>query len=537
MDMVITVMGIIKKINKNIYTQLGFLMSIALPSSFAVAGDWDFRPNFGLTETYTNNVELTTADHHSSVVSQLIAGLNTTYNSREVDFSFSASETYAAYSHNSDLNDNYQTANVNGLFSLWRDGPKLIARSQISNISQNGANNSLADLVSGDTVQSRSHSAGFQYQTANSSQIFSGSIIYSLTETEDSIGESKGYTANINSQNGNSARHVFWQVSSLYSDRKNVNSSGTNYNLDAQIGAITAFKLNPFIRVYREDISGTAAGTRQNNANSWGPGIRWQATDHLYIDVSYNYIQDKTSSDDYIATNINWQPSQRSSLVAGYNQRFFGDSYNLNFSHKTKRLTNTISYDETLEIHDRDGFIEVTLGEAWCPVGGPFDASSCFPVSQPPSDTNGFILVPIVGLEPVESNEFSLNKRLAWSSTLTLSRTTFIVDIATREREGLGTSSLNDNFDISLSATRKLSPKSNLKFLVSYRESTYNTSSDTVVGAKQDDTYKTISATYNKSLASSLSGYFTIKYLDRESTQFDRSYDEVRANINITKEF
>ncbi|MDX2367679.1 MAG: TIGR03016 family PEP-CTERM system-associated outer membrane protein [Colwellia sp.] len=535
--MAITAMVTVKNTDNYIYTKLGFLMSITLASSFAIAGDWDFKPNFGLTETYTDNVELAAFNHQSSVVSQIIAGLNTSYASREVEFSFSGTQTYAAYSHNSELNDDYQTAQFNSLFSLWRDGPKLIASSQISNVSQNGADNSLADLVSSDTVQSRSHSAGLQYLTANSHHNFSGSIIYSLTETEDSIGENKGYTANINSQNGNSARHVFWQISGLYSDRTNGNSTGTNYNLDAQMGAITTFKLNPFIRIYRENITGTAAGTSQNNSNSWGPGLRWQASDHLYIDVSYNYVEDKASSDDYIATNINWQPSQRTSLLAGYNQRFFGDSYNLNFSNKTKRLTNKISYDETVEVFDRDSFEEVTLGQIWCPVGGPFDVSSCFPLSQPPSDTSGYILVPIIGLTPVENNEFSLNKQLAWNSTLSLSRTTFTLDIATRKREGLSSDSLNDNFDISLSATRKLSPRSDLKFLVSYRETTYGTSSDTVVDAKQDDTYKTISATYNKSLASSLSGDFTIKYLDRESTQLGRSYDEIRASINITKDF
>lgn len=535
--MAITAMGIINKINNNIYTKLGTLLSITLASSIAVAGDWDFKPNFGLTETYSNNVELTTFDHHSSVVSQIITGLNTTYKSREVDFSFSGKETYATYSHNSKLNNDYQTAQMNGLFSLWRDGPKLMASSQITNVSQNGADNSLADLVSGDTVQRRSHSAGLKYQTANNSHTLNSSIIYSLTETEDSVGESKGYTANINSQNGNSARHVFWKISGLYSDRINTNSTGTNYTLDAQIGTITAIKLNPFIRIYRENITGTAAGTNQNNTNSWGPGVRWQASDHFYIDVSYNLVEDKTASDDYIATNINWQPSQRTLLVAGFSQRFFGDSYNLNFSHKTKRLTNSISYDETIEIFDRDSFELVTLGEFWCPIGAPFDAALCFSASQPPSDTSGFELRSLTGLQSVENNEFSLNKRLAWNSTLALSRTTFTLNITTRERQSLSTGSLNDNLNISLSATRKLSPKSDLKFLVSYLNSSYDTSSDSVVNTKQDDTYKTISATYNKSLASSLSGYFTIQYLDRESTQFDRSYDEIRAYINITKDF
>jgi len=506
----------VKNINNNLYAKLGLLMSITLASSFTIAGDWDFKPNLGLTETYSNNVELSTFDRQSSLVSQIIAGLNTTYKSREVDFSFSGTQTYAAYSHNSELNSDYQSAQINGLFSLWRDGPKLVASSRISNVSQNGTNNSLSDIVSGDTVQRRSHSAGFQYQTANSSHNLSARIIYSLTETGDSIGESKGYTTNVNSQNGNNARRVFWQVSGLYSDRTNANSTGKNYNIDAQIGAISPFKFNPFIRIYREDITGTAAGTSQNNTNSWGPGLRWQASEHFYIDVSYNYVEDKASSDNYIATNINWQPSQRTSLVAGYSQRFFGKSYNLNFSHKIKKLTNKISYNETVQIYDRDSF-EAT---------------------QPPIDTtSGSILDTTTGLTLVENNEFSLNKELTWNSTLALSRTTFTLDVSTRKREGLSTDSLNDNFDISLAATRKLSPKSGLKLLVSYRESTYGTSSDPIVDTKQDDTYKTISGTYNKSVASSLSGYFTIQYLDRESTQLSRSYDEVRAYINIKKDF
>ncbi|MCW9080673.1 MAG: TIGR03016 family PEP-CTERM system-associated outer membrane protein [Colwellia sp.] len=534
--MAIMAMDMAKNINKKRLNKLSCFIFLNLASSIAVAGEWTFEPNLGLTETYSNNVELTPVDHQSSVVSQLIAGFDAKFKSREVDFSFSGTETFAAYSHDSDLNDDYQTASVDGLISLWRDGPKFIATSHLTNVSQNNANNSLADLVSGDTVQQRFHSAGIQYQTANSSHNFNGSVIYSLTETEDSIGESKGYTAIMNSENGNAARHVFWSLSGQYTDRKNNNTTGTNYSIEAQVGAITSIKLNPFIRFYDEDVTGIGLNNSKTSTLSWGPGVRWQASEHFYIDLSYNYVDDKTASDDYVATNINWQPSQRTSLIAGYNQRFFGDSYNLDFSHRTKRLANTISYHETLEIYDRDSFEEVGLGEFWCPVGGPFNANSCFPSSQPPNDTAGFILVPLSGLEPVENNEFSLNKRLAWNSILTLSRTTFTFDISTRERENLSTGILDDNFDISLSATRTLSPRSNLKFLTSYREATFD-KNFSPTAPRQEDTYKTFSTTYNRNLASSLSAYFTLQYLERESSRITLTYDEVRAYINITKDF
>lgn len=536
MYMAIMAMGMAKNSNKKRLNRLSVLLSLTLASSVALAGEWSFEPNIGITETYSNNVELTSANHQSSVVSQFIASLDAKFKSREVDFSFSGTKTYAAYSHNSDLNNDYQSASVDGLFSLWRDGPKLIASSRVTNISQNSANNSLADLVSGDTVQQLTHTSGLQYQTANSSHNFNGSLIYNLTETEDSIGESKGYSATISSTNGNAARNVFWSLSALYSDRENTNSTGSNYSIEAQIGAITSFKLNPFLRFYDEDITGTAAGTNQATTSSWGPGIRWQASDHFYIDVSYNYVEDKTASDDYIATNINWQPSQRTSLVAGYNKRFFGSSYNLDLSHKTKRLTNKISYQESIEVFDRNSFQEFNLGEFWCPNDRPFDANTCLPSTQPPTDTTGFILVPLTGLAPVENNEFSLNKRLAWNSTLSLSRTTFAFDVGTTERKSLSTGIITGNLNASLSATRTLSPRSSLKLLASYREAIFD-KNFVPTNPRQDDTYKTVSATYNRSLASSLSAYFTLQYLERESSQVALTYEEIRAYINITKDF
>jgi len=498
-------MATVRKINSVYPFNVAALLPWFIISSTAFAGEWKFEPNLGMTETYTNNVELTPSAHQSSLVSQLVAGIDTTFKSREVDFSFSGTQTYAAYSHNSDLNDDYQTANVEGLFTLWRDGPKFIASSSLTNISKNNANNSLADLVSGDTVQQKHYSSGLQYQKSNSSHNFAGSVIYSLTEAEDNIGESKGYTANISSKNGNGARNVFWQLTGQYTDRQNGNTDGTNYNIEAQIGAITSLKLSPFLRFYDEDITGTAAGTNQTTTQSWGPGIRWQASDHFYIDVSYNYVKDKAASDDYIVTNINWQPSQRTSLIAGYNQRFFGDSYNLDFSHKTKRLSNKISYHETIEIFDRDSFQEVDL-------------------------------VSFSGLEPVKNNEFSLNKRLAWNTTLTLSRTSFAFDIATRERESLSSGIVDDNIDVSLSATRTLSPRSSLRLLTSYSEAVFD-KNFSPTNPRQEDIYKTVSVTYNKSLASSLSTYFTLQYLERESSQAIYTYEEIRAYINITKDF
>jgi hypothetical protein len=379
----------------------------------------------------------------------------------------------------------------------------MIASSAITNVSQNDGNNSLADLVSGDTVQQRNHSAGLQYNTANSDYSLSSSLIYNLLETEDNIGESNGYTALVNSENGNAARYVFWQVDGSFSNRENDGFTSENYNIETKLGAITPYKINPFIRLYNERVTGTLAGSNPDSIPSWGPGFRYQVAKHFIIDVSYNYVRDSTeASDDYLAADIDWQPSSRTSLKAGYSKRFFGDSYELDFSHRTRRLTNNISYHETIEVFDRNNFQQNT---------------------------------PDNSLELAENNEFSLNKRLVWTSTLALTRTTFSLDLSNRDRESLSTGIIDNYLDARFSVTRRMNTRSDITVYVDYSKNVFD--KDRPEGPRQEDIYKTLSTTYNRSLASSLNAFLTLQYLDRESNVERLPYTEARASINLTKDF
>ena len=534
--MAIMAMDMANKINKKLLL-LPLLLSAQLQ-----ADEWTFEPNLGVTETYSNNVELRANNPESSFVSQLIGGINAEYKSNSANGTFSGSKSYLNYSHDSELNDDYRTLNADGSFSLWSDGPVLVATASIDNISRNDADNSYSDIISGDTIESERYGAGIQYNTGNSHYALQSSLMFNQVKTEDQLGESEGYYFQLGAQNGNAARYAFWQLNSSYSNRKQnsynsltAGNDGEHYIVDAKIGAITSFAFNPFVRFYDEDVSGSAAGNGLDTTSAWGPGLRWLATPHIIIDLSYNFVADKTVSDDYVAANINWEPSARTSLTAGYNKRFFGDSYQLDFSHRTRRLTNKITYYESLEVFDRSNYQEVT-SEFWCPVndfeGNPAD---CFPVNQPPNNQGDYQLIPVSGLILIENNEYSLNKRLAWSSILKLSRTTFALNIATNNRESLETKILDDYYDASLKATRKISPKSSLSLTGSFRHTIFDKNNPG--GSRQEDYYRTVSSTYSISLASSLLSNFTLRYINRSSTVARYTYDEVRAALNITKEF
>jgi len=503
--MAITAMGIIKKINKSHIANrcVATLLTWVIAPTLVLAGDWQLTPNLNVDETFTDNVELTSLNTTSSFITQTIAGLDAEYSSSLTTLHWSGTQIYAIYSHNSELNDDFRTLNADGQHSFWRGGPVFTASANIANVTQNSANNSLADLVSADTVEQKNYSAGLKYNFGNSSYSVTSSVNYNITRAEDNIGDNNGFTAKLGSENGNNARRLYWQLNANYTKRKqkSTENDGENYTVEALLGAITSWDLNPFIRYYDESIQGTGVNTNLNITSSWGPGIRWLATPHIIVDLSYNFVADETVSDNYFDTSIEWEPSARTSLTLGYSQRFFGDSYDLNFQHRTKRLTNSISYHENLQVFDRNTFQEVTPGDP----------------------------------ELVESNEYSLNKSFAWSSQLQLSRTSFGISVSTNERTNLNTNIVDDTFSSSINVTRTISPKSNLSLSAEFSYSIYD--KDNPAGSRQEDYYRTISANFTRNLASSLSCNFTMRHINRDSTIDRFSYDEVRAIINITKEF
>lgn len=502
MNMAIMAMGIIKKINITTPCLATLLIGLILPTS-VLAGDWQLKPNLNLDETFTDNIALTSVDNTSSFVTQTIAGLDAEYQSSLTTLNLSGTQIYALYSHDSELNNDFRTLNTYGQHFFWSGGPMLTASVNVANISRNNASNEFADLVSGETVEQKNYSTGLQYNFGNSSYSVTSSINYNITRAEDNIGDNNGFITQLSSENGNNARHLYWQLSADYTKRKqrNTQNEGENHTVEALLGAITSWNLNPFVRYYDENIQGTGVNQNLNSTSSWGPGIRWLATPHIMIDLSYNFVADETVSDDYLDTSIQWEPSARTSLTFGYSQRFFGDSYNLNFQHKTKRLTNTITYDESLEVFDRNSFQEGTSDD----------------------------------IELVQSNEFSLNKRFNWSSQLQFSRTAFGLNISANERTSLETNLVDNTLGANISVTRVISPKSNLSLSAAFNYSIYD--KDNPAGSLQENYYRTVSANFTRNLAYSLSCNFTVQHVNRDSTIDRFSYNELRAIINITKEF
>jgi len=506
---------------------------------YSFAGDWQFTPALIIDETYSDNVELTVTDEISSLVSQTGISIDNQYKSQYLEFDFSSESIYAMYSHDHDIDDDFHKLNSSFNLKLGKRGFSLFGQATVDNRAKSGARNGLADIVSGDTTRVETYSGGIKYAVLNSDFKLTSSLAYNLTQAEDSIGDQKGYNATLFSQNGRSANVIFWDADGTYRERRNNDLSAKNYRGEFKLGLITSWKLNPFLRYYDEDSKGSLSRGQKTESNSYGIGIRWLVLPSIYLDLSYNkpigtaLDLDGNEQKEYVDTSLNWQPSVRTKLEVNFSQRFYGDSYALNFSHQNKRLTNSIEFKEIIQSFTRNNYNPIALGSFWCPSGNTSDLNNCFISDSGNINFDHFQLINLTDFELIEDDVLSLNKTLSWNSALKLPRTSYNLNAKASERENLETRNKDYFTSIEFSIERKVSGRSNINIKTSYTDNIFQKSTN----LERQDRYRRITLGYSKSLGSNISFDFDLGHINRSSNTQQLNYQEGRVTFKIKKEF
>ncbi len=530
-------------------TKLSAVFISLICANVASAGDWQFDPSIKLDETYTNNVGLVNNNETSSLVSQTALEINTTYKAQQALFNFTSQSNYAMYSHNHELDNDYHTLTSDLRLELWPNGIILVGTANVGNQSKNSSRNALADIVSADTVQVETYSGGVEYNVNNSTFVINSSLGFRQTHSEDNIGDREGVVAQLNSTNGTGARHFFWQLDHNYQELKNNNQNGKLSESELIMGLITDYKINPFLRYYHEDNSGDIRNpNRSIESNSYGFGVRWVLTPRLYLDTSYNKpIGSKLNIDgdeqkEYVNAAIKWQPSSRTRLKANISERFYGNSYGLNLTHQNRRLTNTISYVESVQTLTRNNFVANIVGYYFCPNNAINsieeciikDGSTIFPNNPSVPENPGYQIFPIQDFTLVEDNVFSLNKTFAWSSVLSLPRTTVSLNANQQNRDNLDTRIEDELNSASINISRKVSGRSSVSLNVSYTETKFQIDTE----FERSDRYRRYQLGFKKSLNSKLSFDLVVSFLNRRTdNSLLNNYDEGRISAKITKGF
>ena len=516
-------------------------------SNFVFAGDWKFDPSIIIDETFSDNVSLTANNEQSSLVTQ--AGLNiaSTYTAQQVLFNFSSQSSYALYSHNHDLDKDYQTLASDLRLELWPNGIVVFGGVNISNQSRNRSRNALADIVSADTVQVETYNGGIEYNINNSAYVVNSSIGYKKSNSADNIGNRESVAAQLSSTNGAGARHAFWELQHNYQEQKNNGNNGKQSQSEAIIGLITDYNINPFVRYYNEDNSGNINTTNRSlESNSYGLGVRWLISPRLRLDASYNKpIGDKLDVDNdeekaYVDAAVLWQPSPRTKLSANISERFYGTSYGLDLTHSNRRLTNTISYVEDIQTFTRNNFVPNIIGFYFCPNDFSqieeciiSEGDTIIPEIPNEPDGQGFVILAIQDFTLSEDNIYSLNKTFSWTSKLALPRTTISINTNQQNRENLDSNIEDQLSGVSLNVSRKLSGRSSVSVNLSYTETSLQLDTE----FERTDRYRRYQLSYERSLNSALSFNVAVSQLNRSSNNALLNYDEGRISAKITKGF
>ncbi len=516
---------------------------IATISPSTLANVWQFDPTIRINETYTDNVDIEPSDKTSSFVNQLGVGATANYLSNNTALNVETEVLYTSYSHDSDLNDIFLTLASDVRINLGATGLALTGSASITNRPRNSSINPYADLISGDTTQFEQYSTGLSYNINNQKYILSSSLVYNTSRSEDNIGERNGYSANINSTNGTNSNNLYWDLSASYSDSENNGRSAISNSTELKFGYITPYQFTPFVRLFQEDNSGSVSSSRFSESDALGLGFRWLVIPRLVVDLSYNFPSEESSDtsqgneqDDYYDANINWQPSQRTKLSTGLSQRFYGDSYDFSLSHKNRRLTNKISYDESIQAFTRDSFSAVNQGFFWCPNTGTTSFDVC-EFSNVGLDLNEFSIRPIFDFQIIEDNIFSLNKRWSWLTSLALSRTTFTFTASRVERVNLIDETSDDDENksktdnVSFKISRKVSGYSTLDFSSSYSKTHSSISSPAELLSR----HRRYNIDYNRDLNSTLSLTLGLSHQNSDSVPALFNYKENRISLEINK--
>ncbi|KGJ95968.1 hypothetical protein ND16A_1147 [Thalassotalea sp. ND16A] len=529
-------MGTGTKIKTIILSTLLYLSTL----SVVHAATWQITPRISGDEVYSDNINTVNIEEDDSLISLLSTGLELEYSAAVSSFSADYQLTRAWYSHDHQLDNNFNELSASGRLQLFPDGLSLTFGSSISNVSRSNARNANADIISGDTVEYKNHFAGLEYKSSNNSFNVDSEIIFSKAEAEDDIGEREGYNATFTSTNGNNSRYIFWDIDGQYNDYDDDQKSGRFYSFDAKFGYISHYKINPFIRYYDEDTSGNVSTKNVQGSSSIGAGVRWQVMNSLVLDVTYNWVdeqkeQEQQDNDDYLSASISWTPSDRAKLSARVYRRFFGDAYEFDLSHRLKRISTKVTYTEELDIFDRFELEQGVPQEIWCLAAAPQDTDSC--IIQPGAGANledYFLTGSTTPLVPVETDEFTLNKSLLASVSFTGNRSTITVTTSRTRRENLEIEDY-DTYDLfSLSLSRQTSRNTALDIKMSLNKNLFD--NDNPLTLMQRDYYRTYSISFLHALNQKLNLTYSVQHLNRNSNR-QYTYEENRASIKLVKEF
>jgi uncharacterized protein (PEP-CTERM system associated) len=291
----------------------------------AEAADWRITPRLNVRETYTDNLRLAPrGQEQSDWVTEIDPGVSISARGARLQLQADYAFQYRLYANNSDANGHNHSLTSNGLLDVWNRNLFVQASASIAqqDISPLGVQSDSNINLSGNRTEVRQANVSPYWVSrlgtwGNLQARYTWNQAQSKGATSALDSESQGVSLGISS--GPAFHDLGWSAS--YSRQQIESSSGQFSKRDLEsVSGSARYRLLPTLAV---------TGTIGTEHNSYGT-------------VS------GSSSGSYWNAGVDWAPSSRTRVAATFGERYYGKSYSLDASHRTRATTWTLGYSEQI---------------------------------------------------------------------------------------------------------------------------------------------------------------------------------------------
>lgn len=489
--------------------------------SHAGAAEWKITPSLDLKETYTDNVRLAPPGlEKNEFITQINPGISLTGNGSHLKFNANYVMQNLIYAKESSQNTMNHLLNASANAELVDNLLFLDGRASISqqNISLLGPQSSDNVNITGNRTEVQTYSVS-PYLRHSFSNYASTEIRY----THDEV--STGGSGMLNSQadriqlglnSGSAFKTLGWGLNySTGTTRYGNTANTTTPALDTEV--LTGNLSYPITPKFRLTATG---GYEKNNYISTGPkpdGSFWSA-------------------------GFSWAPSAMTSIDGSAGRRYFGDTYSLAASHRTRLTAWNLSYSEDITSTRSQFLIPSTIDTAsfldpiLAAIYPGYAAAN--PVLRQQLAEN-YVKIKGYPTSLAEStnyltNRLFLQKRLQASVAVTGAKNTLVLSLfhATRDAQTSQTldSTLFGSSALALSDSTKqvggsafwnwqIGPRTSTNLSVGYTRNNYPS-----LGRTDND--KTIRFSLTRQLQPKLNGSIELRHIQRDSSQSGGDYSE-----------
>ncbi|MGH8615789.1 MAG: TIGR03016 family PEP-CTERM system-associated outer membrane protein [Gammaproteobacteria bacterium] len=465
---------------------------ISVPSPLAYGAQWTIQPLLEIAETYSDNIELAPSGlEEGDFVTEINPGLVVRGAGRRLTLDLGYRLQNLLFASNSDSNSTNHQLFANAAAELLREHLFLDARASVGQENFNNLGSRQSDNLSladdrGDVI---TYSVSPYWQQR----------FRDLAEAQ--------------------VRFTYDDVSG-----DNDNVSGSSLAVNASVTSGTRFgRWGWGLRYDRRDVSDEVQGVSGSSVgNSGGPSfetfdgeVSYRLTRRLGIFAAGGFENNDFASVDQDTDGVtwrigaNWRPSRNTELEAFYGDRFFGSTWGMDLTYRSRRTTWSASYREEVE-QTRNLLLDRAL---FALADTPQEA-----ITNPVDEED---LVQISGNLPTFSNEVFIDKTFTGGVDIDLRRTTLSLRGFNTTREFLQSGAEEDQFGTLMTLDRRLSRATTALASIEWDRIDFQQFE------RRDDTVNFRMGILHQ-FGSHMSGFIDYRFLDRSSSDQGSEFTENR---------